>query len=120
VRRGPQRPTSIGRFALKALIVAIAGIIGVSIATNMVIARIDEMIDRRIDQIHLGGRQFWTRIDRELDRIANSKDVMTPEQEGRLIADLRRLSAKYRPLAIEGWAAITDNPPPEPARATQR
>ena len=114
------RQSTIGIFALKTLLVAVAGIIAISVATNVVISRIDEMIDRRIDQIHVGGRQFWSHLERELDRLANAKDTMTPEEQERLLADLRRLSQKYRPIAIEGWAALTAEPPPEAEKPAQR
>jgi hypothetical protein len=103
-----RRAGPIAQFAVKAVIVAGAFIVSASIIMDMAIGRLDAMIDRRLDQFHVDGSQVWSRIEHGLDRAADDPAVMPPERQERLIADLRRISHKWRPMLLAGWSALAD------------
>jgi len=89
---------AIEQFAIKVCIVAAV----VSVCTIFVA---DWIIGSAVDAAHsllatssIGGRQFWERIERELDRAADPSTDLPPEKKQKIINDLRVIAARWRPF----------------------
>ena len=101
----------LGLFALKVGIVV--GIItaAVVIGTGILVARVDATIDRTIYSVRtqlgpmsngkIGGSQFWSKIESELERAASADSNLAPEKQERLLANIRSIVARVRPFASE-------------------
>jgi hypothetical protein len=98
------------QFAIKTLIVA-----GVSLwSISYVLTQIEESIDSRVNQIKatLGsatGREFWTRIEKELDRLADPQNDLTPEKKQRILLQIRTVVNNWRPLVLEAVSIADAN-----------
>ncbi len=54
----------------------------------------------------MGGSQFWDKVERELDRAADSRTDLPPKKKEKLLRDIRVIVARYRPFieaAQKGW-----------------
>ena len=98
-------------FALKVGIVV--GIIAaaVVIGGGILVTRVDATIDRAIYSVRtqlgpmsngkIGGSQFWSKIEAELERAASADNNLNPEKQERLLANIRSIVARVRPFASE-------------------
>jgi hypothetical protein len=109
---------SFGRFAAKTVTVVAAVTIGLWIIIGQVFDRLDDMIDRGTMELqgvvqsatHIGGRSFWTRLQKELDRAASPANDLSPAEKQKLLADIRVLSERYRPFVSEASLLFADKP----------
>jgi hypothetical protein len=46
----------------------------------------------------VGGRQFWVKLENELDRAAAPTSDLSPETKQKLINDVRVIVARWRPF----------------------
>ena len=114
----PDRSGSLGRFAAKTFTVVAAVTIGLWIIIGQVFDRIDDTIDSGTTQLqtliqsstHIGGRSFWTRLERELDKAANPASDLPPERKQKLLADIRILADRYRPFVNAAAVLFSENP----------
>jgi len=100
----------IGQFAAKTAIVTAAILVAGWVALDYV----DDMVSRRMEQLELalkpvtslGGRQFWSRLEAELDRRAAPAADIPPEKKRKLLAQIKIIADRWRPFLTEAAAAI--------------
>jgi hypothetical protein len=88
-------------FAVKTCIVAVVVTACVVFAADWVIGSAEHSFARSvrsIQQISIGGRKFWSRLEEELDRAAAPASDLPPERKQKLINNVRILAARWRPL----------------------
>jgi hypothetical protein len=114
LRLGP-----IGQFAVKTVIVSLAIILSGWILLDV----LDDFASRRMQQLEttlrsasaVGGRQFWTKFEEELDKLADPRMDISPEKKRKILSQIKIISDRWRPLLIEAASLITGEPNP-PAR----
>jgi hypothetical protein len=83
----------------------------VVIGAGILVARVVASIDRTIYSVRtqlgpmstgkIGGSQFWSKIESELERAASADNNLTPEKQERLLKNIRSIVARVRPFASE-------------------
>ena len=81
-------------FVIKTCIVGIV----ISACTIFTAGWIIGSIEDSIHDLRIGGPQFWTKIERELDRAADPSSDLPPERKQKLINDVRMIVARWRPF----------------------
>jgi hypothetical protein len=114
-----QEPTSqsadsglgpIGRFLLKTVIVCAAIIVSGWIMLDL----LDDFATRRMEQFErsvraatsLGGQRFWTKLEGELDRLADPRSDLSPEKKQKILSQIKIVSDRWRPFLNEAASAI--------------
>lgn len=108
-------------FAIKTCIVAVIVSACAVFAADWVIGSAEESFARSIksvQQISIGGRKFWARLEEELDRAASPASDLPPERKQKLINDVRILAARWRPLidALQEGGQTASGTRPEPGK----
>jgi hypothetical protein len=114
-----RRSASVGQFAVKTMIVAAA----VVVSTWIMLDVLDDFADRRMQQLEqmlrattsLGGRQFWTKIENQLDALADPKSDLPPDRRQKILANIKVVSDRWRPFMREAASTI-DSPAPHEQR----
>jgi hypothetical protein len=107
-------------FFVKTVAIGAVATISLTILIHSVFSEVDELIDRRVAQLHgkFGGRNFWAHIEQSIHRAAEAKDEVSLEKQRRLLADIHILAGRARPFALEAAAALAPEPPnPADAKA---
>ena len=83
----------------------------VIIGGGILASRIDATIDRTIYSVKtqlgplangkIGGSQFWSKIESELDRVASADNNLAPEKQARLLQNIRAIVTRIRPFVSE-------------------
>jgi len=102
------RPGSLLQFALKACIVAAIVSLSTVFVVNLVVDNIREQFGKT------GGRQFWTKLENDLDRAADPESDLPPEQKQRLINDIHVIVARWRPFLDAVITELQKPSAPEP------
>jgi hypothetical protein len=101
------------RFVVRVCVVAAVITISAIVFTGLAIQRLEDSTARILDKFHLqGGREFWSRIERELDRAAQPSSDLPPEEKEKILNDLHVIAARWRPFldAVEsGTGKQTSN-----------
>lgn len=105
MRLGP-----IGQFAVKTVIVAAVVVVSAWIMLDI----LDDFADRRMQQLQqtlhsatsLGGRQFWTKLENQLEELADPKSDLPPEKKQKILAQIKVVSDRWRPFLLEAAASI--------------
>jgi hypothetical protein len=116
--RADTRLGPIGQFAVKTVIVAGAIVVSAWIMLDV----LDDFADRRMQQFErtlraatsLGGRQFWNKLENQLERLADPKSDLPPEKKQKILAQIKVISERWRPFLMEAAASIegeTNKPP---------
>jgi hypothetical protein len=101
----PQRRSDLGQFTLKALIIIglIAGAFVLSAA--LVVPRIERVVantEAKMQQYtKVGGAQFWTKVEGELERAVDPAHDMPPEKKRKLLSQIHVLVERWRPFVAE-------------------
>ena len=103
--------SDLGQFALKAGIVAVA-ITAICIVSGLFIISSAHSALNSFKDMGRGGAEFWSRVERELDRMASPESDLPEAKKQKLLADIRAIGAKWRPFLSELHSALT---PPEDA-----
>ena len=106
LRLGP-----IGQFALKTAIVAVAIVLSAWVMLDV----LDGFATRRMQQLEttirsatvIGGRQFWTRLEDELDKLADPRADISPEKKRKILSQIKVISDRWRPFLSEVASSIT-------------
>src|SRR5262249_24439252 len=88
-------------FAIKTCIVAVVVTACAVFAADWVIGAAEQSFARSVrsvQQISIGGRKFWHRVEEELDRAAAPASDLPSERKEKLINNVRILAARWRPL----------------------
>ena len=95
----------IGQFLLKTCIVAVVISACTIFVANSIITSLDKTAIRAVANLReqwaatpIGGHQFWTKLERELDHMADPASDLPPEKKQKLINDVRVIAARWRPL----------------------
>jgi hypothetical protein len=93
----PPRRGELRQFTLKALIIIglIAGLFTLSGA--LLAAR----VERVVRNTHIGGPQFWEKMEHELDRAADPTSDLPAEQKRKLLGQIHAVVERWRPFMAE-------------------
>ena len=95
-------PRPIRQFIVKTAVVVLAII--------AVLSFLDNLVEQRVAQIQsaakIGGREFWTGLERELERQADPRTDISPEKKQKIISEVRIVADRWRPLISDLQAAI--------------
>jgi hypothetical protein len=116
--RADMRLGPIGQFAVKTVIVAAAIVVSAWIMLDV----LDDFADRRMQQFEralrsatsLGGRQFWNKLENQLEQLADPKSDLPPEKKQKILAQIKVISERWRPFLMEAAAVVegeTKQPP---------
>jgi hypothetical protein len=100
-----QRRGDLGQFTLKALILIglIAGAFVLSAA--LVVPRIERVVENTEAKMQrytkVGGAQFWTKVEGELERAVDPAHDMPPEKKRKLLSQIHILVERWRPFVAE-------------------
>jgi hypothetical protein len=105
LRLGP-----IAQFALKTAIVAVAIVLSAWIMLDV----LEGFVTRRVEQLEatirsatvIGGRQFWTNLEEELDKFADPRADISPEKKRKILSEIKVISDRWRPFLSEAAASI--------------
>ena len=95
----------LGRFAIKAGIVAFCIAAALSISGVIVGSKIEKAIDN-VKSVKIGGAQFWSRMEAELDRMASPASDLPEAKKQKLLADVRAIAVKWHPFVVEIQSAL--------------
>jgi hypothetical protein len=115
---GSARPRlgPIGQFAVKTAIVSAAIMWCGLIAFDY----LDDMISRRMEQLEvalrpvatIGGKQFWTKLEEELDKQADPRADLSSEKKQKILSQIKIVADRWRPFLMEASSAITGDSTP--------
>jgi hypothetical protein len=95
----------IGQFIIKTCIVAIVISASSIFVVDWIIDSLEDSTGRTLANFQaqaahttIGGRQFWTKIENELDSVADPSSDLAPEKKQKLINDVRVIVARWRPF----------------------
>ena len=118
--KGTARPSyfsgDLKLFAIKTCLVAVVTIFSAVWIIDSVANTIRESIVytmaelREQMQLPRGGKQFWGRIEQELDHAADASSDLPTEKKQKLINDVRVIVARWRPF-IDAVQSELQNPP---------
>lgn len=112
LRRGTARPVDDLRyFAMKAGIVVCVIVVGLVVSSLLIVSKIENAIENTTNQvknIKVGGPQFWSKIEADIDRMARSDSDLPKAKKQKLLADIHAIAAKWRPFVVELESALTD------------
>jgi hypothetical protein len=104
-------PTSHGlaRFTLKAGIVAALVATAIVITTNLVATKIEttRAAWQTTLQEHskIGGAQFWSKVEKDLDELANPKSEMPEDKREKILSDIRAIRDRWWPFIAAAMPA---------------
>jgi hypothetical protein len=112
----PQRQRSeLGQFTLKALII-IGLIAGAFMLSGAWIERIVANTEAKMQQYtKVGGAQFWTKVEGELERAADPAHDMPQEKKRKLLSQIHVLVERWRPFMAEIAPLFADFQKPAPS-----
>ncbi|HTQ34199.1 MAG TPA: hypothetical protein VMI30_08525 [Stellaceae bacterium] len=113
---------TIWQFAAKIVIAAIVVTLALSYLIDNLVADVNDMLGARMAQLHaeiqsvnkIGGRTFWKNLQEQLDRAADPKNDLPPEQQKKLVEDVRALVRRARPF-IDAVQSTLEEPTSKPA-----
>jgi len=105
----------LGQFAFKTAIVSVAIVVSGWIILDL----LDDFANRRMQQLDatiraIGGRQFWTKLEGELDKFADPGTDISPEKKRKILSQIRIISDRWRPFLSEAAASIRGESDPSP------
>ena len=105
----------IGLFLIKTVIVSVAIVLSAWILLDV----LDGFATRRMEQLErtvrtatsIGGRQFWGKLEGELDKLADPRMDLPPEKKEKILSQIRAVSDRWRPFLLDAAAAIEGDAP---------
>ena len=91
----------IGRFAIKAGIVAVMILLVLAVSGSMLASRIEATARAIVSNDLRGGRQFWINVEQGLERMADPSNELSEERKKKLVANIRVLVNRVRPFTAE-------------------
>jgi len=120
----PQRQRSdLGQFTLKALIIIGLTAGAFILSAALVIPRIERVVENTEAKMQqytkVGGAQFWTKVEGELERAVDPAHDMPPEKKRKLLSQIHVLVERWRPFVAEIAPLFADFQKPAPAAGAQ-
>lgn len=92
---------SLGMFTLKsAIVIALLFSAGV-VATEVAAKRIESLITTAQPYMKIGGSRFWSKVEQDLERAAQSSSDMAEEKKKKLLTNIHVLVERWRPFVSE-------------------
>jgi len=117
-RRVAAEPTGdIGRFTIKAGIVATFFVAAFVVSGALIASRVEQAIESSVNNIkstNIGGTQFWSKVENELDRMASPNSDLPEAKKQKLLADIHAIADKWRPFATELQSVVSGLPNQSP------
>lgn len=107
----PSAVDGLGRFAIKAGIVAVMVLFVLAVSGSMLAIKIESTARAIVSGDPRGGRQFWTNLEQGIERMGDPKNEMSEERKQKLVANIRVLVNRLRPFTAE-IAPLFSPPPP--------
>jgi hypothetical protein len=60
----------------------------------------------------IGGPQFWTKLEKELDKLADPRMDLPAEKKAKILSQIRTISDRWRPFLLEAASAIDQDAMP--------
>jgi hypothetical protein len=104
------KDNSIRTFAIKTAITAGA----VVVSGWILIDQLDSVVDARITEIRetmkFQPRVFWPRLEEDIEKAADPSQDLPPERKAKLMAAIRVLVDRWKPLLAEVSADVSSPP----------
>lgn len=117
-------------FALKFAIAVGLITAAVIFAGGLLVSKIDDTVDRTVFAIRtqlapianarIGGSQFWSKIETEIDRVANANNALASEKQQKLLSNIRAIVTRVRPFVAEVAPLFSDLRSPDGQGTTER
>jgi hypothetical protein len=105
----PAASQGLAQFALKVGIVVVLVAVAIVITTNLIATKLETM---RVawqatlqDYGKIGGAQFWSKVEKSLDDLANPKSEMPEDKRQKILSDIRVLRDRWWPFIAEAIPA---------------
>src|SRR5215510_10245251 len=105
----PATSQGLAQFALKVGIVVVLVAIAIVITTNLIATKLETM---RVawqatlqDYSKIGGAQFWSKIEKGLDDLANPNSEMPEEKRRKILSNIRAIRDRWWPFIAEAVPA---------------
>lgn len=112
---------AVGIFAAKSVIVMSFLAAAIIVSSALVATRMERTIERAETAMEplarLNGKQFWTKVQTEIANAAKSDNDIPEAEKRELIANLRVLANRWRPIVAEAAGVLADV---EPQKAKPR
>lgn len=103
----------VGVFAVKAAIFMGLFVGAVALSSAIIATRIERTVERVHTAVeplaNLSGKQFWAKIQREIGSAAKSENDLPEAEKRELMANLRILASRWRPVATEAAGIFFDS-----------
>lgn len=116
-------------FSIRVAVVTVAVTFVLLLVIDEVMADLSQMIDRRIEQLStefsssgkFSVHAFWAHVENQLDKAADAKNDLTPEERQRLLNDVRIIAGRIRPFILQVETAfVTEPDTPAPAPTVRK
>jgi hypothetical protein len=105
-------------FTAKTVIVTSIVTTAIILASSLILRQAEQVGNRLAEVVErstkVGGSQFWSKVEAELDKAADPSRTLSPEKQKQLLDKLRRITGQWKPFAAEAYAIISE---PVPVRA---
>jgi len=123
----PRRPSeagylnAVGLFAAKAAIVCLFFGIAVAASGAVIAARVHSAVVDVTGSSTVGGPQFWTKVEQELQRAADPSRDLPEQKKQQLLANIKILVDRWRPFvaAVAPLFVVDAQPSPGSAASAQ-
>jgi hypothetical protein len=106
VRMGSGRD-DIRQFALKAVIVVALITVALFVSGALVASRFERAAQKLT---RVGGGQFWSKVERGLERAADPAHDLPPEKKQKMLSQVRVIVERWRPFVVEASALFAEPP----------
>jgi hypothetical protein len=101
----PATSHGLARFTLKVGIVVVLIAIAMVITTNLLATKIETTRaawqTTLQDYTKIGGAQFWSKVEKSLDDLANPKSEMPADKRQKILSDIRAIRERWWPFIAE-------------------
>jgi hypothetical protein len=105
----PAASQGLAQFTLKVGIVVVLVAIAIVISTNLIATKLETT---RVawqatlqDYGKIGGAQFWSKVEKSLDDLANPKSEMPEDKRRKILSNIRAIRDRWWPFIAEAMAA---------------
>jgi hypothetical protein len=107
------RSGGIGQFTIKAVIlIALLTLTG-WVASDILSTRIENVIDKTrfaLQETKVGGAQFWTKLESDLERAASPASDLSEDKKKKLLSSIRAIVDRWRPFVTEALLIFSPEP----------
>jgi hypothetical protein len=105
----PATSQGLARFTLKAGIVVVLIAIAIVVTTNLLATKIESTRaawqTTLQENSKIGGAQFWSKVEKSLDDLANPKTEMPEDKRQKILSDIRAIRDRWWPFIAAAMPA---------------